>query len=242
MSPVSSDIRKFFNEHWHKNNVSSAIKVERSVLLWTKVLQRAQIQENSSANTDPRKLPAIKVMFKDQWDKQSFSLYGIRSESSWANTKFCGLDSTSKMKVESFVAWNQRPKEEFFWWKHFSPTNDTRRNLTTTQLIQKIKLVGSKHIQDENSLHQQHLQQEILLAFCQEFWQGQQMLSINLRYKYMKLTTFYVMINKYLLSVSTFANMQILVINCPNRKPGLLSHFLSPRRNNPIIRNVVLEK
>ena len=96
MSPVSSDIRKFFNEQWYKNIVSSAVKVKRSVLLWTKVHQRAQIQENSSANTDPRKLPAIKVMFKDQWDKQSFSLYGIRSESSWANTKFCGLDSTAK--------------------------------------------------------------------------------------------------------------------------------------------------
>ena len=61
-------------------------------------------------------------------------------------------------------------------------------------------------------------------------------------------TSFYV-INKYLLSVSTFENMQISVINRPNRKLGLLSHIYfwdvllpAPRTNNPISRKVILEK
>ena len=57
-------------------------------------------------------------------------------------------------------------------------------------------------------------------AFCED----QQILSINLWYKYEEQKTFYV-INKSLLSMSTFGNMQIpriLVINRLNRKPDFL--------------------
>ena len=63
--------------------------------------------------------------------------------------------------------------------------------------------------------------------FCQNFCPGGNKYFPSIFDTNVK-TTFYVMINKYLLC-QPFGNMQILVINRPNRKPGLLSplHTLS---------------